>query len=186
MRQRTSDAGGMERYQAAAGGSLAARSGSAERWAIGLLIALSAILLLLGWILPIMTVETFIILTERVSILESCWQLLEEGEIFLFLVIFVFSVVFPLIKLGMALYLWYLADVDRPGFRRSLGWIEMLGKWSMLDVFVVALSVVAIQMSLISDVEIHPGIYLFATAVALSIVAVSRITTLAKRASRQP
>lgn len=166
------------------GGSLAARCGPAERWAIGLLIALSAILLLLGWMLPIMTVETFIILTERISILESCWELLQEGEIFLFLVIFVFSVVFPLIKLGMALYLWYLADLDRPGFRRSLAWIEMLGKWSMLDVFVVALSVVAIQMSLISDVEIHPGIYLFTAAVALSIVAVSRITTLARRASR--
>jgi len=162
-------------------GSLAHRSGTAERWTIGLLIGLSAVLLVLGWLLPIMTVETFIILTERISILESCWQLLENGEIFLFLVIFVFSVVFPLIKLAMALYLWYLADVDRPGFRRSLGWIEVLGKWSMLDVFVVALSVVAIQMSLVSDVEIHPGIYLFTAAVALSIVAVGRVTLLAKR-----
>ena len=54
-------------------GSLAARSGAIERWIIGLLIALSAFLLGLGWVLPIMTVETFIILTERISILESCW-----------------------------------------------------------------------------------------------------------------
>ena len=69
-------------------------------------------------------------------------------------------------------------------------WIETLGKWSMLDVFVVALSVVAIQMSLVSDVEILPGIYLFTAAVALSIVAVGRIASLARRRaphlSRQP
>jgi len=163
--------------------SLASRVSARERFFVLALLLLSAALLVLGWLLPIMTVETLLILTDEVSILDSCWQLLEQGEVFLFLVIFVFSIVFPLIKLGVALYLWWLADLERPGFLRSLAWIETLGKWSMLDVFVVALSVVAIQMSFVSEVEIHPGIYLFTAAVALSIVAVSRITWLARRAA---
>lgn len=164
-----------------AGRSLAARCGARERWLIGAMILLSALLLAAGWLAPIMTVEKLFILADDISILGSCWALLEGGEYFLFLVIFVFSIVFPVLKLGMALWLWYVADVERPGFLRSLAWIETLGKWSMLDVFVVALSVVAIQMSLVSDVEIHPGIYLFTAAVALSIVAVGRIAGLARR-----
>lgn len=163
--------------------SLAARSPRREGWLIGLTLAAAAVLLALGWILPIMTVETMLLLSNRISLLDSAWQLLQGGEIFLFLVIVVFSVLFPVIKLGMALYLWFFADLERPGFLRSLTWIETLGKWSMLDVFVVALSVVAIQMSLVSDVQIHPGIYLFTAAVVLSLLAVSRIVHLARRAA---
>lgn len=166
---------------AEAGHSLAWRCGRRERWIVGVMIALSAALLAAGWLAPIMTVEKLFVLSDDISILGSCWQLFDNGEFFLFGVIFVFSILFPLIKLGVALYLWYLADLERPRFLRSLYWIELLGKWSMLDVFVVALSVVAIQMSLVSDVEIHPGIYLFSAAVALSIVAVGRIASLARR-----
>ncbi len=173
--------GQAQRGQAQRGHALAARCGRRERWLVGIMILLSAGLLVAGWLAPIMTVEKLFILSDDISILGSCWQLFEGGEIFLFLVIFVFSILFPLIKLGVALYLWYLADLERPGFLRSLYWIELLGKWSMLDVFVVALSVVAIQMSLVSSVDLHPGIYLFSAAVALSILAVGRIASLARR-----
>lgn len=161
---------------------MASRCGGRERWLIGLMLLASAGLLVAGWIAPIMTVETLLVLSDDISLLGSCWQLLREGEIFLFLVIFVFSIVFPVVKLAVALYLWLLADVERPGFLRSLAWIETLGKWSMLDVFVVALSVVAIQVSLVTSVAIHPGIYLFSAAVVLSLVAVGRLSTLARRA----
>ncbi len=168
----------------AAGRSLAHRVGRTQRWLIPALLLLAAVLLAFGWTLPIMTVETLVVLSEDISLLGSCWQLLQSGEWFLFAIILVFSILFPLIKLAVALYLWWFADLERPGFLRSLAWIESLGRWSMLDVFVVALSVVAIQISLVSDVEIHPGIYLFTAAVALSIVAVGRITQLARRVAK--
>lgn len=164
--------------------ALARRCGARERWLVGLMILVSAGLLVAGWIAPIMTVETLLLLSDDISLLGSCWQLLREGEIFLFLVIFVFSVLFPILKLAVALYLWLLADVERPGFLRSLAWIETLGKWSMLDVFVVALSVVAIQVSIVTAVTIHAGIYLFSAAVVLSLLAVGRISALARRTVR--
>ena len=53
----------------------------------------------------------------------------------------------------------------------------------MLDVFVVALLVVAIQGSLISDVVLHAGLYVFSAAVLLSIAAVQRMGVLARRAA---
>ena len=161
-------------------GSLAARARGADRW-LGWLILTSTALLVAGWTLPIMTVDRLLVLREQVSILESCMILWREGEIFLFAVIALFSIVFPLIKLTLALYLWYRADAASPALQRSLGWIEALGKWSMLDVFVVALIVVAIQVSLITDVTVHAGIYAFTAAVLLSILAVRRITILARR-----
>jgi len=163
--------------------SLAHLCGQRRRWLVGLLLVLSSALLVLGWLAPIMTVETLVFLGNEVSILDSVWRLFTSGEYFLFAVIFLFSVVFPLAKLTVAFYLWFLAPVTRPGFLRTLAWIETLGKWSMLDVFVVALVVVALQISIVSDVEVHAGIYLFTLAVALSLGTVSYISSLARRAA---
>ncbi len=161
--------------------SLAHLSGRRRRWLVGAMLILACILLALGWVTPIMTVEPLLLIGDEVSILDSVWRLFESGEIFLFVVITLFSVVFPIAKLGLAFYLWFLAPVTRPGFLRTLTWIETLGKWSMLDVFVVALIVVALQVSIVSDVEVHAGIYLFTLAVALSLGTVSYIAALARR-----
>ncbi len=168
------------------GQSLAHLCGGHRRWIVGLLLFTSLAMLIAGWITPIMTVEAFVFLGDEVSILDSVWRLFESGEIFLFVVLSIFSIVFPIVKLVTALYLWFLAPVTRPGFLRTLTWIETLGKWSMLDVFVVALIVVALQISIVSDVALHAGIYLFTLAVALSLGTVSYIAALARRVAGGP
>ena len=160
--------------------SLAAQASGADRL-LGVVILAAAGLLVLGWVLPIMTVERLLFLTERVSILEGCLELWAEGQYFLFTIIVVFSIVFPLLKLAVALHLWYRAENLGPALQRSLGWMEAVGRWSMLDVFVVALVVVAIQISIISDVRLHAGLYVFTAAVVLSMLVVRRITVLARR-----
>ena len=162
--------------------SLAATAEGADR-ALGGVMLLAGLLLLLGWTLPIMTIDKLVFLTERISILESCLVLWREEQYFLFFVIAVFSIVFPLIKLAMALYLWYRADADSPALRRLLAWLEIIGRWSMLDVFAVAIAVVAIQLSLISEVTMHAGIYVFTLAIVLSLLSVQRMTALARRAA---
>ncbi len=161
--------------------SLAHLSGGHRRWIVGLLLFASLVMLIAGWVTPIMTVEAFVFIGDEVSILDSVWRLLESGEVFLFVVLTIFSILFPIAKLVAAFYLWFLAPVTRPGFLRTLVWIETIGKWSMLDVFVVALIVVALQISIVSDVALHAGIYLFTLAVALSLGTVSYIAALAKR-----
>ena len=163
-----------------AGRSLAALARGPDRL-LGPALLATTVLLVLGWTLPIMTVERLLFLTERVTILEGCRQLWDAGHTFLFAVIAVFSIVFPLLKLLAALYLWYRADAGDPALGRALGRVEWLGRWSMLDVFVVALVIVGIQMSFVSDVEVHAGLYVFTAAVMLSMVAVQRIAVLAHR-----
>src|SRR3546814_17030987 len=91
----------------------------------------------------------------------------------------------PVCKLAVAWLAWAWLRVDDARVRRLLGWIEAIGRWSMLDVFVAAMLVVVIKLSLISDVEIHAGLYVFIAAVVLPMIAVRRIATLAHRTLEQ-
>lgn len=161
--------------------SLAALTQGPDRL-LGWVVLIDGVLLVLGWVLPIMTVERLLILEEQVSILHGIAVLWANGNIILFLVVLIFTVVFPLLKLGLALYLWFRVDARSTGLARSLGHIERLGRWSMMDVFVVALLVVAIQTRFIDDVQVHAGIYFFTAAIVISILVVQRMTKLAHRA----
>ncbi|MCP4330368.1 MAG: paraquat-inducible protein A [Alphaproteobacteria bacterium] len=143
----------------------------------------TAILLVAGWLLPVMTVKTMVVFSDQVSILDGTFRLLDSGDIMLFLIVFVFTILFPAIKLIVAATV--LRKLDRASGRlhRLLGWIEALGRWSMLDVFVAALLVVVIKLSMVSDVVIHSGLYVFAAAVVLSIVVVRRVARRARTAA---
>ncbi len=178
--------------------ALAGGAAGMDRW-LGPGVGLAALLLVAAWFLPLMTVRKLWVVADEFSIAESLVLLLGDGEIGLFLVIFIFTIVFPVAKLGLALTIWYRVDFgtaeggnDRAeggnhraggGARmgRWLKWVDTFGKWSMLDVFVVALTVVAINISLVSEVAVHLGLYLFIASVVLSMIAVARITALARR-----
>jgi len=146
---------------------------------LGLWLALCAVLLVAGWLLPAMTLQQLIILSDEVSILGAIVRLAEVGDYALFAIVFVFTVAFPVAKLVVALLVWRRLHRPAPNLRRMLDWVEAFGRWSMLDVFVIALFVVVIKISALSDVTVHVGLYVFAAAVGLSIVVIRRITRLA-------
>lgn len=161
--------------------SLSALASGPDRW-LGWGAILAALLLVAGWVLPIMTVERLLFLSQEISILQGVGELWAEGETFLALVIGAFSVLLPAVKLALALYLWFHAEAGSRRLHQALSLLELAGRWSMLDVFVIALLVVAIRTSLIDDVTVHPGIYVFTGAIVLSLVVVQRMAVLARRA----
>ncbi len=161
--------------------SLSALASGPDRW-LGWGAILAAVLLVTGWVLPIMTVERLLFLSHEISILQGVGELWSEDETFLALVIGVFSVLLPAVKIALALYLWFHAEAGSRRLHRALSLLELAGRWSMLDVFVVALLVVAIRTSLIDDVTVHPGVYVFTAAIVLSLVVVQRMAVLARRA----
>ena len=161
--------------------SLSALATGLDRW-LGWGAILAAILLVAGWMLPIMTVERLLFLSREISILQGVAELWSEDEAFLASVIGAFSILLPAVKLALALYLWFHAEAGSQQLRRALSLLELAGRWSMLDVFVVALLVVAIRTSLIDDVTVHPGVYVFTAAIVLSLVVVQRMAVLARRA----
>ena len=161
--------------------SLSALATGPDRW-LGWGAILAAILLVAGWVLPIMTLERLLFLSREISILQGVVELWSEGEAFLAIVIGGFSILLPAVKLALAIYLWFHAEAGSARLQRALSLLEAAGRWSMLDVFVIALLVVAIRTSLIDDVTVHPGVYVFTAAIVLSLVVVQRMAVLARRA----
>lgn len=160
--------------------SLAARASGADRL-LGPGFALAGLMLLAGWSLPIMTIRKLVFFAERLSILDAVAVLWHEDQVFLCLVVAIFSIVFPALKIGAALWLWYAVDAGHRGLHPALERLEALSRWSMLDVFLAALTIVAIQVSLIGEVTTHLGLYIFTTAVVLSMLGVRRLIVLARR-----
>ncbi len=115
-----------------------------------------------GIALPFVTISKFMFFDHTVSILSSLGELVIHSEYAVFLIIFVFTIITPIIKLILMCVVWFTALEKRTKY---LYYMEKYGKWSMLDVFVVAVMVVMIKLDGIAQVEVHLGAYLFAVSV---------------------
>ena len=131
-------------------------------------VVLSAATLALALALPTVTFDTIISEAETYSIyggIESFWI---DGNYILASIVFLFSIVFPITKL-LALTAILLRRGTPAARHATVGWLELLGKWSMLDVFIIAVFVGAIRLG-IAEATSRPGIYVFAAAIALSMI----------------
>ena len=147
-----------------------------DRLAVGPVLFLALALLVAGIVLPSLTVSTLAILSNSVSILSGLVVLWDDDQYFLFAVLLVFSVLFPAVKLLFGLWVWFMSG--NPS-RAAIARLESLAKWSMLDVFVIALVVAALNVTVISGVLIHAGLYMFTASVILSKLALARIKRVA-------
>ena len=146
-----------------------------------LLLAISAGLLAIGLIAPIITFTKFVFIHNTFSILSACWNLLKQGQIFLFVVIFLFSVILPIIKLALLTRLVLMDSIITASTKKFLEWIHRFGKWSMLDVFIVAILVVVVKLGAIGNVEKHIGLYAYAGAAMLIILLTHNIVSLVEK-----
>ena len=142
------------------------QTSSNKKWLL-LLILLAATLLAVGLVAPIITFKKFIFIQNTFSILTGTWNLLKEGQFFLFLIISIFSIVLPIFKLGLLTRLVLSSSSINAGSEKILALIHRFGRWSMLDVFVVAILVVVVKLGAIADVEKHLGLYAYAAAAIL-------------------
>ena len=147
------------------------------RWVLGL----TLLLLLGGLVAPIITLNKFVLIENTFSVLGGILELLEEGQLFLFLLIGGFSVLLPILKVAVLFQLLSDKPARRGAMPRYLHWMHLYGKWSMLDVFVVAVLVVAVKLGAIASVEMRYGLYLFAAAVLLTMVVTAKVVSLSNR-----
>ena len=129
-------------------------------------VIVSGALLAVALALPTVTFDTIISEVETYSIyggIESFWT---DGNYILASIVFLFSIVFPIAKL-LALSAILLRRGTETARHATVEWLELLGKWSMLDVFIIAVFVGAIRLG-IAEATSRPGIYVFAAAIALS------------------
>jgi paraquat-inducible protein A len=131
----------------------------------------AAVCLVLGLTLPVMKLTRLYFWTDTHSIVSILSALYETGETFLASVIFVFSILFPAIKLLYIAMAGTLITFDPSRRSHWFRRIEWLGKWSMLDVLVLALLVFYAKANDFADAVTLPGIYFFAASVVLTMTA---------------
>ena len=131
--------------------------------------------------IPAMQVERLLFFTDIVTIWGAIVELFTRGEIIIGIVLTLFTVVFPALKLVAIIHLFASPSLGDPKLHTRLARLEWLGKWSMLDVFVAALLVVSLTATGLADARFKPGMYLFAAAVILTLLLSTRLTTLARR-----
>ncbi|MDC8831783.1 paraquat-inducible protein A [Alteromonas gilva] len=108
--------------------------------------------------LPIMSTELFGS-AEKNTIMGGVISLWQSGSYPIAMVIFFASIVIPAVKLVVLARLNYAVqhyELTKPKRQTQYyRFIELIGRWSMIDVFVVAILVALIQLG--STLSIHPG-----------------------------
>jgi paraquat-inducible protein A len=150
-------------------------SGSRRSFLLGLLIIAATVCLVLGLTLPIIRLTQFYVWTDVHSLISVVRELYLADELILASVVFTFSIVFPFLKLLYLLALYSIRHVQPNLAGRWLKRLSWLGKWSMLDVLVLALVVFYAKAANLADAMSMPGIYLFAAAVVLTMIATAMI-----------
>jgi len=97
--------------------------------------------LIAGVFLPFTSVTKLWIFENQASVFQGLISLWKESELFLFLILFVFTICFPIVKISALLALWLYPGLTAEQAKSFLKFVSHLGKWSMLDVFVVAILV---------------------------------------------
>ena len=147
----------------------------ASAWGVAVL------LLAAGLVVPAIRIVRLRLFGGDHSILGSVGLLWDGGQWYLAAIIGLFSVVVPWLKLGLLAWLWFAPPPAHDGSHRLAGWVDALGKWSMLDVLVVAVLVVCLQGGFWVRADPLAGVWLFAAATLVTMVLSGWVRRLAMR-----
>jgi paraquat-inducible protein A len=164
-----------------------ARAAPYRNFILSFLIILATVFFALGIILPAIRFTTVYVWTNEHSIASIIWALYKNDELFLCFVIFMFSIVFPFLKLFYLLTLVTSPDME-PQFRaRSISAMEWLGRYSMTDVMVLALLIFYVNSSGYTEAKVGNGMYFFAASALMTMFAYGWANSIAPpRAVAQP
>lgn len=98
-------------------------------------------------------------------------DLLTHGSWFVGIVVLLFSVVFPLVKLLLLLELSLLGLLHRRHKAITYRVMEYAGKWSMMDVMLLAFLVMLVKLGDMVAIHFGPAVFAFTLCVAMSMVA---------------
>jgi paraquat-inducible protein A len=123
-----------------------------------------------GLHMPIMTAEKWLIVKESYSVLDAVALLLRSGDLLVAGIVVAFAVAFPAAKLLALLAAWGWMRAGRRLPSPALPLLEVVGRWSMLDVFAVALVVTAAKVRSFVDASVGPAASLLVLAFLLTAV----------------
>ena len=120
-----------------------------------------------GICMPMMTLSTFVLFENSISLLSGLYALGKDQQYLLLILISAVSLVLPALKFHVLYRILFHSESQTPQQARLFKLMHDYGRWGMLDVMVVALLVVTVKLGAIASVEIHTGLYVFSAAVLL-------------------
>jgi paraquat-inducible protein A len=131
-----------------------------------------------AYALPVMHLGMLGMPAKDTTILSGVIQLWQEDLGVLAAIVFTASFVVPVLKLAGLAWLLLAARWHRflqpHRLTRVYGVIDLIGRWSMLDVFLVAFLCGAVRFGVLAEVQPRPGIVAFGAVVVLTMLATAR------------
>ena len=121
-------------------------------------------------LLPILTVEK-LGHTHQSSLMGGTFELLQHGSWFVGTVVLIFSIVFPLVKIVLLIELSLLQLLKKGQKAWTLRLMEKLGKWSMMDVMLLAFLVMLVKLGNVVEFQLGPAVIVFVLCVVMSVIA---------------
>ena len=137
-------------------------------WMIVFMLIASLAFFIAGVLLPFTAVTKLWLFENQISVYRGLVVLWKADELFLFLILFVFTVCFPFVKINAMLTLWLWPQLDSARGQRLYGFVSHLGKWSMLDVFIVAILVLTVKSTGVASIKVGTGFFMFFASVMLT------------------
>lgn len=137
---------------------------------IAFLLFVAAFCFALGITLPIVHFQKLYFFNDAPSLIVLFTGLWSEGSWIVALAVLIFSIIFPLLKLGIV-FVTAIAPVAEFAHSPITRWAGVLSKWSMMDVLLVALVIFAAKSSGLADAFAQPGLWFYATSAITGAVA---------------
>lgn len=143
----------------------------ARAWAF---LLAAAIMYVPANILP-MTITTALGAAQADTIMSGVVYFIHSGSWEIAVVIFIASIFVPMAKLAILVFLLLSVQLRcrwRPRDRTVLyRMTELVGRWSMVDVYVVTILVALVKLGAVANIEAGPAAVFFATVVVLTMLA---------------
>jgi len=143
----------------------------ARTWA---LVITSAVFFIPANIMPIMRVD-FLGIPDSSTILDGITYFFKSGSYFIGLIIFTASILVPLFKIvGLLILLLSTRPCSSKYLRQKaimFRFIAFIGRWSMLDIFVIALLSVLVDFGFFTSIHAAPAATYFCFVVAATMLA---------------
>jgi paraquat-inducible protein A len=125
-------------------------------------------------LLPVMVTST-LFGTQSDTILSGVVYLWNSGSWSLAAIVFIASVVVPVLKILSLAYLAWSTQLRSPLIPRQrtriYRLVEFVGRWSMLDIYVITILVALVQFGSVASIEAGLGAIAFGAVVVLSMFA---------------
>jgi paraquat-inducible protein A len=113
--------------------------------------------------------------TSENTVWDGCVRLFKDGDYIIAVIVFLASILIPLLKLLGLFFLVGTAEFRMKRWKSPRTWvyrvIEVIGRWAMLDVFVLAVLVSLVKLQRLATIIPGPGLFAFALVVVLTILA---------------